>query len=274
MRWAHSNRLVTPALMAVAAVGSAAVLPAVARGQATTQPVAPAPVVAVDTNSPKAAVKSFVEAEIKGDGKAIRDVLLTSSPTEERMATGIADLAVAIAELNRTMVAKFGPEKTEPIMGDKDAVLADVMAKLDKATEKVTGDAATVTSAPDATMPMATGTAGGTAGGATPPGAPPAAGGGGPSPQDTMALKKVGGQWKLSVADMAKGSSDADVQKTLSSVDAAVAGYKSVLADLTGGKLTTAEAVDAELRAKLSSQPGGEGGPAGGAAPMTPPGAK
>ncbi len=197
--------------------------------------------------SPKAAVKAFVSAQIKGDGPAIRAVLLTTSPTEERMAGAIADLAVAIADLDKAMIAKFGAAQTEPLMGDPADALKANMDKLEKATERVTGDTATVTSAPDAPP-----------GGAAP---------GGPSPQDAMTLKRVDAQWKVSVADLSKGSATADVEKTLGSVDTAVAGYRSVLSDLTGGKLTTVDAVAAALNAKLA--PAGAGAPAG-AAPMQP----
>ncbi len=79
-----------------------------------------------------------------------------------------------------------------------------------------------------------------------------------------MLLKKVGGQWKVSVSDLSKGSSSENVQKTLASVDTAVAGYKSVLADLNAGKLPTVEAVGAELNAKMTA--GGVTPPAAGAA--------
>ena len=258
--WSH-----TPVRLAAAALAAVVALPALpARAAPTTQPngqpAALSTPTDVDTNSPKAAVKTYVSAEIKGDGKAIRDVLLAKTPTEQRMAGGIADLAVAIADLDRAMITKFGAAQTEPVMGDKDAVLSDVMAKLDKATQTVHGDTATVTSQPDPTPPGAAGATGATAG-ATGDDS-------GPSPQDTMTLMKVDGQWKVSVADMAKGSSDENVQKTLASVDAAVAGYRSVLSDLNAGKLASPDDVGKALKAKLMTPMGG-GTP--GTAPQTAP---
>ena len=250
----HAGRLA----VAVAVASVSAGLP-MARGQATTRPAAtsqPAAVntpAVVDTNSPKAAVKTFVAAEIKGDGKAIRDVLMANTPTEQRMAGAIADLAVAIADLDRAMIAKFGAAQTEPLMGDKEAALAEVTAKVDRSTESVNGETATVTSPADPTPDNGPDK---TAGGYPPPGAA--------SPQDTMLLKKVAGQWKVSVSDMAKGSSEENVQRTLASVDTAVAGYRSVLADLNAGKLPTVDSVAAALNAKMI--PAGGGGGPGGAA--------
>ena len=258
MRWVRSDGSpVAPrSLVGLAAFGvvSASLLGALAPAveAQTTQPSMPAAVPAANLGSPKAAVKAFVTAQINGDGKAIRDTLLTTNPTEERMAGAIADLAVAIADLNRAMTAKFGAGPTQQLMGDPADALRANMEKLDKATEQVNGDTATVISAPEA-----------------PPGAAPAsmpAGGG--SPQESMMLKKVGGQWKVSVSDLAKGSNDENVQKTLGSVDTAVAGYRSVLADVDAGKLTSVDAVAAELNAKMT---GGGATPPAGAAPMTPP---
>jgi hypothetical protein len=213
-----------------------AALASSAHGQSTTQPTAASAAGA----TPKAAVKAFVTAEIKGDSAAIKQVLLTTTPTEQRMAGAIADLAVAIADLDQAMVAKFGASATEPLMGNRDAILADISAKLDKATESVHGDTATVTSSPDAAGPIP---------GAAAPTDP--ATGGGPSPQDVMTLKRVDGQWKVSVSDLAKGSSSENVERTLSSVDAGIAGYRSVLADLNAGKLTSVDAVAAALNAKM-----------------------
>jgi hypothetical protein len=236
MRWVRpdgstvcSRPLAVAAAAAVAILVPCAVLP-LALGQAT-QPAAASP---GDLGSPKAAVKAFVTAQIDGDGKAIRDTLLATNPTEERMAGAIADLAVAIADLNRAMTAKFGASPTQQLMGDPADALRANMDKLDKATEQVNGDTATVVSPPD-------------------PAAVPTSAPAGASPQDSMMLRKVDGQWKVSVSDLAKGSNDENVQRTLASVDTAVAGYRSVLADVNAGKLTSVDAVAAELNAKMSA---------------------
>ena len=251
---------------AAAATILAAVVPA-ARGQAT-QPTVVGTPAAVDTGSPKAAVRSFVTAQIKGDGRAIRDVLLTTNPTEERMAGGIADLAVAIADLDRAMVAKFGPGPTEQLMGDPNDALKANVDRLDRANEAINGETATVTSPPDAAAPAA-----GAPAGTSPPGTPAQAADG-PSPQESMMLRKVNGQWKVSVSDLAKGSSNENIEKTLASVDTAVAGYKSVLADLNAGKLSTVEAVQTELNQKMMGTGAMPPGAPGGSAPTgaTPPG--
>ncbi len=253
---------------------AAALLAAPAWAQ-TSQPAAPPG--AVDTASPKAAVKSFVTAQIKGDGPAIRDVLLATTPTEQRMAGAIADLAVSIADLDHALVTKFGQPAVEPLMGDPQDALRANLDKLDRATERVTGDTATVTSSPDTAgaAPPATGgpnNATTPTGAVSPPGSPTApvsTGDAGASPQDSMTLHKVGGQWKVSVTDLAKGSSPENVQKTLASVDTAVAGYQSVLADLNAGKLTTVDAVGAELNAKMTA--GGVAPPAAAGAAGAPP---
>ena len=235
MRWVRPGgstvfpkRHIALAAAALAVAVPCALLP-LALGQ-TTQPAAPT----ADLGSPKAAVRAFVTAQINGDGKGIRDTLLATTPTEERMAGAIADLAVAIADLNRAMTAKFGASPTQQLMGDPADALRANLDKLDKATEQVNGDTATVVSPPD-------------------PAAGPTSAPAGASPQDSMMLRKVGGQWKVSVSDLAKGSNDENVQRTLGSVDTAVAAYRSVLADVNAGKLTSVDAVAAELNAKMGA---------------------
>ncbi len=222
----------------------------------TTQPVATAGT--ADLGSPKAAVKTFVTAQINGDGKTIRESLLTTTPTEERMAGAIADLSVAIAELDRAMVAKFGPAPTQQLMGDPADALQANLSKLDRAKETITGDAATVVSPPELPPPGAP---------TPPPTTAPTPDNPTGSPQESMLLKKIGNQWKLSVSDLAKGSNDENIRKTLASVDTAVAGYRSVLSDLNTGKLISVDAVAAELNAKMA--PNGATPPAAGTTPAT-----
>jgi hypothetical protein len=120
-------------------------------------------------------------------------------------------------------------------MGDPADAMRANLEKLDKATAKVTGDTATVTSSAD----PAPGAAG------------PGPGGEG-SPQDSMSLRRVDGRWKVSVSDLAKGRSSTDVETTLTSIDTAVAAYRSVLDDLNGGKLTSVDAVASALDTKLA----------------------
>lgn len=192
----------------------------------TTPTTQPGSSVVVDLTSPKAAVKTLASAQVAGDAGAMKQALLATGPDEERMMSAMVDLAVAIADFDRAMIAKFGPAETMKVMGDPGEILTDNLDGIDHATEQVTGDQATLSSNPTA--------------------------------QGKMALKRVDGKWRVYVGDLAKAGSPDDVRRTLESANKGATAYRELMADVTAGKLATADAARSALVAKMSAMSGGQ----------------
>src|SRR5687767_15714353 len=70
--------------------------------------------------------------------------LFRSSPAETRMVGSMADMARAMAQLQKAAVKAFGDEGAKEIVGDTQATDADGRARIDAADVRVTGDTATV----------------------------------------------------------------------------------------------------------------------------------
>ncbi len=197
----------------------------------TTPTSQPSGTVTVDLSSPKAAVKTLAAAQVAGDQSAMKAVLLSDGANEQRMCTAMTEMAASIADFDRGLIGKFGPAETMKVMGDPAEILKENLDGIDHATEKVDGETATLSS--------------------------------NPSPQGTMTLKRVGGQWRVMVGDLAKAGSAEDVQKTLESAEKGTAAYRDLLAEVNAGKFATAEDARTALTAKMMALTGAAAPPAG-----------
>ena len=196
------------------------IAPAAAVAQAT-QP-ASAAAVAVDTTTPKGALKSLAVAMDAGNAPAIRSLLLTTNASEEKMVGAMADVAANIAAMNKAITTRFGQEQAKQALGgDPAEMLKQSMLTIDAATEKVDGDTAIVST---------------------------------PS-QESMTLKKVGSGWKISVADLSRGSTPAAVDERVAALSAQMKAMQEVTAGVAAGKYATANDAVAAIRTRL-------GGPA------------
>ena len=233
----NANRFALAAACVFAAAGAAV-------GQPTTKPMAattePGKAVTVDLSSPKAAVKTLASAQVAGDEKAMRAALIATGETEEKMSSAMVELAVALADFDKAMVARYGPAETVKIMGDPGENLKEILDVIDRATEKVDGEQATLMSNPSA--------------------------------QGTMALKRVNGQWRVVVADLAKAGSPDDVRRTLESETKGAATFRDLTADVTSGKLPTADAAGQAMKMRMTAMNAGQQPPAAGGPPAAVPG--
>ncbi len=181
----------------------------------TTQPTQ-----AAAADSPKSTIKSLVTAMSTGDAAAMRDLLYANTASDQKLVAAMTDTAVAVAELNRGMAAKFGAEQAKAVMGDPADVVKQTVDSLDKAQEQVDGDSAKVVT--------------------------------GNTAQGTMSLKKIDGKWKVDVAAYVAGKSPEQVDQTLGSVNHGIGVFKELLADVNAGKFKTAEEAKAAMSEKLS----------------------
>src|SRR5207248_2950551 len=161
-------------------------LVAIARGADTTQPATvPSISVAIDPTTPKGALKSLAVAMDGGDGQAIRSLLLTNSPLEERMVSAMTDEAAAIAAFNHSMIGHFGAAQAATALGgDPAEQLKQSMHNIDAASERIDGDTAVIST----------------------------------GPTETMTLKKANGAWRISVAALSPGTTPAAVDERIAVV--------------------------------------------------------
>lgn len=127
-----------------------------------------------ETSTPKGALKLLATALRDGDSDRIRAVMHATNAAETRMVAAMADMARAMAELQKASVKAYGAEGAKEIVGDTQATDAAGRARIDAAEVRVQGDAATVVIAEGEDAPVV--------------------------------LKRVGGQWKVPMAELSKNA--------------------------------------------------------------------
>ncbi len=184
--------------------------PAVALDAATAPSSAPtsAPVTAPsDRSTPKAALKAFAHALDSGDRAKILEMLAVDTDQDRKLAGATADLAQASAHLRKGAIATFGEEKSRALGVDPTAAAA-AAARLDAATESITGDTAVVRTADNEGPPMS--------------------------------LVRKAGAWLIPVGELSKDVEPADIDRNLADV-AMQTGLMRALADeVAAGKFPTA----------------------------------
>jgi hypothetical protein len=195
----------------VAMVVAVVCLPATTASAQTSQPAA---------DSPKGVLLAYTKALTDGDGPAVRKLLLTTSPTDEKMVNAMVETQTDMSSLSKAAASRFGDEAAHATFGDPAVAATMENDILSKATETITGDTATVTA--------------------------------NQSHQGTMMLKKVDGQWKIVVADMAKGVNPENLDKLLQDIDKSNLIMKQMAADIAAGKYTNAEAARSALDEKIA----------------------
>jgi hypothetical protein len=236
-------------------VARAQAQPAAATAAPATKPTTAAAAAAIpkDQSTPKGALRVLADSMEAGDAQRIRGVLHASNAAEQKMAEGMVDLATALAELKTNAIGAFGKQGAMPLTDDTEAMAAAGLERLVAATETVdpSGDRATVT-LPDA-------------------GEAPAV------------VVKVEGQWRFPVAELARGSSEAEVKDGIELAAGQAKVMREVAAEVKQGKYKTADEVRQALDQRVmqfvtarqaaattrpgaaAPQPGGGGG--GGAPP-------
>ena len=117
-------------------------LTSLAAGQSTAPSTQP---VAADQSTPRGTIKLLYSAEATSDGKVFRQVMLTTSSAQEKMADAIADKTDASREFQAALFKKF-PEVWQNVDPDKKGIydLPRVLDLIDHAIELIDGDTAKV----------------------------------------------------------------------------------------------------------------------------------
>ena len=136
-----------------------------------------------DPTTPKGSLKLLATALRDGDAEGIRQVMHAANPSEVRMVTAMADMAKAMAALQKAAVKRFGEDGAKEVVGDARATDADGRARIDSADVRVQGDVATVIM---------------------------------PEGEDApVVLRKVNGRWKVPMAEMSKNADPATLDERL-----------------------------------------------------------
>jgi hypothetical protein len=138
---------------------------------------------AASTATPKGALKLLAAALRDGDADRIRQVMYASNAAESRMVAAMADMAKAMAALQRAAVKAFGREGAKEVVGDTDATDTESKARIDSAEVKVQGDTATVTMEDGEEAPVV--------------------------------LKRVDGKWRLPMSELSRGADLAALEERL-----------------------------------------------------------
>ena len=138
------------------------------------QPARPDEASGLSTATPKGALKLLAVALREGDPDRIRQVMYAANPTEARMVAAMADMAKAMASLQKAAVKAFGKDAAREVVGDTDATDSESKARIDAAEVKIQGDTATVTMEDGEEAPVV--------------------------------LKRVDGRWRLPMAELSRGA--------------------------------------------------------------------
>lgn len=178
--------------------------------------------VAVDTSTPKGALKSLAVAMDAGDAAAIRSLLQATSPSEQKMVGAMSELAANIAAMNKAVIVRFGRDKAlKALGGDPAEMLKQSLSTIDAAAERIEGDSALVST--------------------------PA--------KESMTLKKVEGGWKVSMADLSKGSTPAAVDERVAELSRQMKAMREVTAEMTAGAFKDADEALAAVRTRMGGSP-------------------
>jgi hypothetical protein len=221
----------------------------------TTAPASMATTQPADPNSPRGALKALVGAMQAGDADKIKSLIATTNPTEVKMVDAMANMSVSQKKFRTAAETAYGPDAKQ-LTGDTEAGTAEGLAKIDAAPEKIDGDTATV----DPSNGQS----------AAPGQAPP------PPP---LTLKKIDGQWRIPIGELARGVDQAMIQQRLDDL-----GFMSKMMDESADEVSkgmyktpkdAGEAIKSKMmvammkRANAASQPASA--PGGQAAPQSSP---
>jgi hypothetical protein len=164
--------------------------------------------------TPRGAVKLLNKAMRDGDRATIEKLLLALSPAEKRMVAADAEMAVAFADLRDAAMKEFGRSGADIVTGDSDAGAADSTARIDSAEITINEDVATVVYRDQKNSPFV--------------------------------LRKIGGMWRVPVAQLGKPLDPAALAQRLADLSIQRQVIDEMAEDIRHKKFTTAdEAKDA-----------------------------
>jgi hypothetical protein len=198
------------------------------------------PPVAADSTTPQGTLMVLSRAAASGETTDARELFHTANARQSQVADAMLEKTRTDASFRKTVVNALGEEAAKKIVGDAAADAAESESRIRAAEVKIQGSKATVDM--------------------------------GDRP---VTLVQVDGKWKVPVADLVEGMSEADVDQTTTQVKIWSTVVKQVTDEVNGGKYKTADEVQDALMGKLATaqlQAATEKGPTGpGTQPATMP---
>ena len=160
-----------------------------------------------DPANPREALKSLARALDHGDRERVLELLWADTDAQRRWAGATADLAEASAVLRRAAVAGFGQQASRPL-GVDTAATPEAIDRIERARVVIAGDRATVQ-----------------------PGEEGAA---------HLTLLRRGDRWRIPVAEFARDSELAEVDRAVDALTAEARLFREMAAEISAGKYATA----------------------------------
>ena len=160
-----------------------------------------------DPSTPKGALKRLAAALRDGDAEAIRQVMYAADPAEVRMVTAMADMARAMALLQRAAVKAFGEEGAKEVIGDTQTTDAQGRARIDSADVRMQGETATVIL---------------------------------PEGEDApVTLRRVDGRWKVPMSELSKDADRSALDERLAELAEQAKVVQQIAKDIEGRQFNT-----------------------------------
>jgi hypothetical protein len=157
-----------------------------------------------DSSSPRGVLKLFFSADARGDGDAMKALLVADSPSAQQLIDAIGDQKKADHDLTGALVARFPDQwKNDP----RQAAVADlpqIFARIDQAQQHIDGDSATLQAAGADSSPFT--------------------------------LKRVGGQWRIPLTVLSAGGNSDELQNRAHQIEIQVAVMRQAAIDVAAGK--------------------------------------
>lgn len=176
-----------------------------AAGQGTRPSTEPA----VDSRTPKGALRELNVSMREGNVPAIERILLATTPAERKMVTSDAEMAAALADIRRAAIVAYGPAAAKTLTGDTATGDAESLARIDSAQVTIKGDSATVTYSDERESPFV--------------------------------LKRVDGEWKVPVSQLGKPVDRAALEQRLADLATQTRVVREVTKLIRDNKLPTAQ---------------------------------
>jgi hypothetical protein len=189
-----------------------------AQPAATTAPASSAAVVAVNQETPRGTLKMLSSAMENGDGVAIKKVMATTNPSEEKMVTAMASLAESISNVRKASVKSFGANGAKEFSNDP-AAHDEAMKKIDGATETINGESASVNVDPKAGPPVN--------------------------------MKKVNGKWVVPMSEVAKNIDPAQVDERVAGVTIQANALNEAAKETEQGKYKNSDELKQAIEGKM-----------------------
>jgi hypothetical protein len=175
----------------------------------------PATAPAADPTTPKGTLKLLSSAMERGDAQQIRELVVASTPIEQKMLAAQIAQAQAMAQLRKSLLASFGQGGIDELMPGQPTAEQQVAA-IDAADAKLEGETASIALGPD-----------------------------------TYNLTRVDGTWKVTLTSLAEQIEPQMLDRSLDEMTAKSTVIKETADEVAAGTYKTTDEVAQALQAKM-----------------------